>query len=161
VSTATSPELAAGRAGGHHPGVHPKLALAVIAVAQLMVVLDVTIVNIALPHMQSALHFSRTGLAWVLNAYTLTFGGLLLVGGRAGDLFGRRRVFVTGVLLFSIASLAGGFAWDKGARCRVSGARSPPRRPSPSSRRRSRRAPNATARSASTPPSRVPARRSG
>ena len=114
MSTATSPDLADGRTGGHHPGVHPNLALAVIAVAQLMVVLDVTIVNIALPHMQSALHFSRTGLAWVLNAYTLTFGGLLLVGGRAGDLFGRRRVFIAGVLLFALASLAGGFAWDKG-----------------------------------------------
>lgn len=92
----------------------PNLALAVIASAQLMVVLDVTIVNIALPHMQSALHFSSTGLAWVLNAYTLVFGGLLLLGGRAGDLFGRRRMFIVGVLIFAIASLLGGFAWDKG-----------------------------------------------
>ncbi|MBV9097042.1 MAG: MFS transporter, partial [Frankiaceae bacterium] len=63
-----------------HDHVHPNLALAVIATAQLMVVLDVTIVNIALPHMQKALHFSSTGLAWVLNAYTLVFGGLLLLG---------------------------------------------------------------------------------
>jgi EmrB/QacA subfamily drug resistance transporter len=97
-----------------HDHVHPNLALAVIATAQLMVVLDVTIVNIALPHMQSALKFSPTGLAWVLNAYTLVFGGLLLLGGRAGDLFGRRRMFIIGVLIFALASLAGGFAWDKG-----------------------------------------------
>jgi EmrB/QacA subfamily drug resistance transporter len=97
-----------------HDHVRPNLALAVIATAQLMVVLDVTIVNIALPHMQHALHFSSTGLAWVLNAYTLVFGGLLLLGGRAGDLFGRRRMFIVGVLVFALASLLGGFAWDKG-----------------------------------------------
>jgi EmrB/QacA subfamily drug resistance transporter len=97
-----------------HDHVHPNLALAVIATAQLMVVLDVTIVNIALPHMRDALHFSPTGLAWVLNAYTLVFGGLLLLGGRAGDLFGRRRMFVVGVLIFAFASFAGGFAWDRG-----------------------------------------------
>ncbi|MBV9293237.1 MAG: MFS transporter, partial [Frankiales bacterium] len=79
-----------------------------------MVVLDATIVNIALPNIKRALDFSPTGLSWVLNSYTLVFGGLLLVGGRAGDLFGRRRMFMTGVLLFAGASLAGGFAWDKG-----------------------------------------------
>ncbi|UQI49151.1 MFS transporter [Streptomyces sp. HU2014] len=77
-----------------------------------MVVLDITIVNIALPHIQSALHFSTTSLAWVVNAYTLTFGGLLLLGGRAGDILGRRRVFVFGVLLFVLASLLGGLAQD-------------------------------------------------
>jgi EmrB/QacA subfamily drug resistance transporter len=99
---------------GRHEGIHPNLALAVIATAQLMVVLDITIVNIALPHMQRALNFSATGLAWVLNAYTLVFGGLLLLGGRAGDIFGRRRMFIVGVLIFAVASLAGGFAWDKG-----------------------------------------------
>ena len=97
-----------------HDDIHPNLALAVIATAQLMVVLDVTIVNIALPHMRTALHFSPTGLSWVLNAYTLVFGGLLLLGGRAGDIFGRRRMFIVGVLIFALASLAGGFAWDKG-----------------------------------------------
>src|SRR5437899_11393377 len=86
------------------------LALAVIAAAQLMVVLDATIVNIALPSIQRALQFSATGLEWVINGYALAFGGLLLLGGRAGDLFGRRRVFVTGVLLFTLGSLAGGFA---------------------------------------------------
>jgi EmrB/QacA subfamily drug resistance transporter len=98
---------------GSHAHVHPSLALAVIASAQLMVVLDATIVNIALPHIKEALHFSATGLSWVLNAYTLVFGGLLLLGGRAGDLFGRRRMFMVGVLVFAIASLLGGFAWNQ------------------------------------------------
>src|SRR6266540_966149 len=93
---------------------HPGLALAVIAGAQLMVVLDATIVNIALPHIQQALHFSTTSLSWVLNAYTLTFGGLLLLGGRAGDILGRRRTFIIGLLLFSLASLLGGFATSAG-----------------------------------------------
>ena len=89
---------------------HLGLALLVIATAQLMVVLDATIVNVALPHVQSALGFSGSGLEWVVNAYAVTFGGLLLLGGRAGDIFGRRRVFVFGLLLFSAASLLGGFA---------------------------------------------------
>jgi EmrB/QacA subfamily drug resistance transporter len=91
-------------------GFHPALTLTVIAASQLMVILDATIVNIALPHIQQALHFSTTSLSWVLNAYTLTFGGLLLLGGRAGDILGRRRVFITGILLFSLASLLGGLA---------------------------------------------------
>ncbi|HEY5990235.1 MAG TPA: MFS transporter, partial [Streptosporangiaceae bacterium] len=86
------------------------LALTVIAAAQLMVVLDATIVNVALPHIQRALGFSGTNLEWVVNAYTLVFGGLLLLGGRSGDLLGRRRIFITGVLLFALASLLGGFA---------------------------------------------------
>src|ERR1700694_3283920 len=86
------------------------LALAVIAAAQLMVVLDATIVNIALPSIQRALNFSATGLEWVINAYALTFGGLLLLGGRAGDLFGRRRMFTAGIVVFTLGSLAGGFA---------------------------------------------------
>ncbi|MFJ5215131.1 MFS transporter [Streptomyces sp. NPDC088354] len=101
----------------HKPGAarrdgRPGIALAVIAACQLMVVLDATIVNIALPHIQTALSFSTTDLSWVLNAYTLTFGGLLLLGGRAGDILGRRRVFVFGILLFSLASLLGGFAQE-------------------------------------------------
>ncbi|MBO0827271.1 MAG: MFS transporter [Streptosporangiales bacterium] len=75
-----------------------------------MLILDATVMNVALPRIQRDLHFSATGLAWVLNAYTLTFGGLLLLGGRAGDLFGRRRMFVAGITLFTAASLAGGFA---------------------------------------------------
>jgi EmrB/QacA subfamily drug resistance transporter len=84
--------------------------LFVILTAQLMVVLDTTIVNVALPHIQSGLHFSGTGLSWVLNAYLLTFGGLLLLGARSGDLLGRRRTFLTGIALFSLSSLLGGFA---------------------------------------------------
>ncbi len=86
------------------------LALLVIATAQLMVVLDASIVNVALPHIQAALGFSGSGLEWVVNAYTLTFGGLLLLGGRAGDILGRRQVFIAGIILFSLASLLGGFA---------------------------------------------------
>ena len=89
------------------------LALTVIATAQLMVVLDATIVNVALPHIQDALHFSGTNLEWVVNAYTLAFGGLLLLGGRSGDLLGRRRVFMAGIGLFAFASLAGGFATNE------------------------------------------------
>jgi EmrB/QacA subfamily drug resistance transporter len=89
------------------------LALVVIAAAQLMVVLDATIVNVALPHIQNALHFSGTNLEWVVNAYTLAFGGLLLLGGRSGDLLGRRRMFIAGIALFALASLAGGFATDQ------------------------------------------------
>ena len=102
---AASPDATAG-------GGNPRLGLAllVIATAQLMVVLDGTIVNVALPHIQRALGFSGTGLEWVVNAYAITFGGLLLLGGRAGDILGRRRVFVFGLLLFSAASLLGGFA---------------------------------------------------
>ena len=75
-----------------------------------MVVLDATIVNVALPHIQHALGFSGTNLEWVVNAYALAFGGLLLLGGRTGDLLGRRKVFIAGILLFSLASLVGGFA---------------------------------------------------
>jgi len=86
------------------------VAIAVIAGAQLMVALDVTIVNIALPHIQAALHFSRPSLAWVIDAYTLVFGGLMLVGGRTADFLGRRRMFIIGLGLFSLASLAGGLA---------------------------------------------------
>ncbi|MFE4859737.1 MFS transporter [Streptomyces sp. NPDC056670] len=90
----------------------PGIALAVIAACQLMVVLDASIVNIALPHIQTALGFSTNDLTWVINAYALTFGGLLLLGGRAGDLLGRRRMFTTGILLFTLASLLGGFAQE-------------------------------------------------
>ncbi len=78
--------------------------------AQLMVILDATVVNIALPHIATGLHFTSTNLSWVLNGYTLTFGGLLLLGGRAGDILGRRRVFLAGIGLFTLASLAGGLA---------------------------------------------------
>src|SRR5438309_1546606 len=79
----------------------PGLILATIVTCQLMLVLDATIVNIALPKIQTSLHFSEANLSWVLNAYVLAFGGLLLLGGRAGDILGRRRMFVSGVLLFT------------------------------------------------------------
>ncbi|MFH9347793.1 MFS transporter [Kitasatospora sp. NPDC017646] len=107
---ATSPALAPASPATARRGQHPGIALTVIAAAQLMVVLDITIVNIALPHIQQALRFSTTDLSWVINAYTLTFGGLLLLGGRTGDILGRRRVFIVGVLVFSLASLLGGAA---------------------------------------------------
>ncbi|MDX6389373.1 MAG: hypothetical protein QOJ73_436 [Streptosporangiaceae bacterium] len=105
VAGRASPDGPAGPAGRHLG-----LALVVIATAQLMVVLDATIVNVALPNVQHALGFSGSGLEWVVNAYALTFGGLLLLGGRAGDILGRRRVFIAGIILFSLASLLGGFA---------------------------------------------------
>jgi EmrB/QacA subfamily drug resistance transporter len=90
------------------------LALVVICVAQLMVVLDASIVNVALPSIQRALHFSSANLIWVINGYTLAFGGLLLLGGRTGDLFGRRRMFIIGVGIFTGASLLGGMATTEG-----------------------------------------------
>jgi EmrB/QacA subfamily drug resistance transporter len=86
------------------------ITLAVVLCAQLMIVLDMTVVNVALPSMATGLHLSATGLSWVLNAYTLTFGGLLLLGGRAGDVLGRRNTFIAGLALFTLASLAGGLA---------------------------------------------------
>jgi EmrB/QacA subfamily drug resistance transporter len=82
----------------------------VVLGAQLMIVLDMTVVNISLPHIQSGLHFSTASLSWVLNAYTLAFGGLLLLGGRTGDILGRRRTFIAGITVFTIASLVGGLA---------------------------------------------------
>ncbi|MGN6636126.1 MAG: MFS transporter [Oryzihumus sp.] len=90
------------------------LPLAVVLTTQMMIVLDSAIVNIALPDMQQALHIQPANLSWVVNAYTLAFGGLLLLGARAGDLFGRRTVFAVGMVLFPAASLLGGFA-DAGA----------------------------------------------
>ncbi len=89
---------------------HHKLALVVIAGAQLMVMLDLTIVNIALPSMQHDLHFSPTNLTWVIDAYVLAFGGFLLLGGKAGDLFGRRKFFLIGIGLFTLSSFFGGIA---------------------------------------------------
>jgi EmrB/QacA subfamily drug resistance transporter len=95
---------------GADPGQRLGLALLVIAAAQLMLVLDNTIMNVALPSIQSALNLPASDLNWVITAYALAFGGLLLVGGRAGDLFGRRRIFRLGLVLFTIASLIGGLA---------------------------------------------------
>src|SRR5580704_4597616 len=86
------------------------ITLAVVLCAQLMIVLDMTVVNVALPSMATGLHLSATSLSWVLNAYALTFGGLLLLGGRAGDVLGRRTTFMAGLALFTLASLAGGLA---------------------------------------------------
>ena len=93
---------------------HRGIALVILLCAQLMVILDATVVNIALPEIQHGLHFSATSLSWVMNGYALTFGGLLLLGGRAGDILGRRRIFLIGVSLFTLASLAGGLATSAG-----------------------------------------------
>ena len=86
------------------------ITLAIVLCAQLMIILDATVVNIALPNIARGLQMSATNLSWVLNSYSLTFGGLLLLGGRAGDIFGRRRVFLAGLALFTLASLAGGLS---------------------------------------------------
>ncbi|MFD7548218.1 MFS transporter [Streptomyces sp. NPDC059816] len=88
-------------------------ALVVIAAAQLMVVLDGTITNIALPSIQTDLGVSASTLAWIVNSYALAFGGLLLLGGKAGDLFGRRRMFRFGIVVFTVASILGGFATNE------------------------------------------------
>src|SRR5256886_7130104 len=90
------------------------LVLAIVCLAQFMVVLDATIVNIALPSIQRGLSFSDANLQWVINAYTLVFGGFLLLGGRAADLLGRQRLFVAGIALFSVASLVNGLAGSSG-----------------------------------------------
>lgn len=86
------------------------LALALLAMTQFVVVLDAAIVNVALPSIGTALDFNQDDLAWVVNAYTLTFGGFLLLGGRLADYLGRRRMFIYGLILFSVASLLGGLA---------------------------------------------------
>src|SRR5439155_12897423 len=86
------------------------LALYVLCLASLMIVLDVTIVGVALPSIRTDLKFSETSLAWVVNGYLLTYGGFLLLGGRLGDLFGHRRLFIAGITLFTLASLACGLA---------------------------------------------------
>src|SRR3954462_15026994 len=90
------------------------MVLALCCLAQFMVILDVAIVNVALPYIRGDLGFSATGLQWVVNAYTLTFGGCLLLGGRAADLLGGREVFAAGLLLFGAASLSGGIAQSDG-----------------------------------------------
>jgi EmrB/QacA subfamily drug resistance transporter len=93
---------------------HLRATLLLACLAQFMVILDVSVVNVALPAIRDGLHFSEQNLQWVVNAYTVTFAGFLLLGGRAADLLGRRRVFVSGLVLFSRASLAGGMASSQG-----------------------------------------------
>jgi EmrB/QacA subfamily drug resistance transporter len=94
------------------PGGHRGLGLALILTAAFMVVLDFSIVNVALPSIERELGFSAATIQWIVTAYAISFGGLLILGGRAADLFGRRRMFVAGLLVFSVASLAGGIAHD-------------------------------------------------
>ena len=90
-------------------------ALAVIVAAQFMVVLDVAIVNVALPSIKTDLHFSQESLQWIVTAYAIFFGGALLLGGRMADLLGRRRLFVAGIVLFTVSSLLDGLAWSAGS----------------------------------------------
>ena len=135
------------------------LALALLSAVQFMVVLDIAIVNVALPSIKVDLGFSQENLQWVISAYALVFGGFLLLGGRAADLLGRRRLFLAGLVVFTLASLLAGLAWSEAsliAARALPGARrgdhlARPR--SRSSRRRSPRAASATSRSASGAPS--------
>jgi EmrB/QacA subfamily drug resistance transporter len=106
MSTTDVSELSRSNTEGKHLG----LALAVISGAQLMIVLDATVVNVAIPTIHHALNFSPTNLEWLITAYSLTFGGLLLFGGRTGDLYGKRRMFMIGIAIFAVSSLLGGLA---------------------------------------------------
>src|SRR4051794_25349950 len=92
----------------------PGLVLAAVAVVQFMVTMDLSIVNVALAKIGAALDFSAVGLTWVINAYALTFGGLLLLGGKAADRYGRKRMLLVGVCVFGLASVVGGLARDPG-----------------------------------------------
>jgi MFS family permease len=105
--------VAAGEPSGR-AAARPGVALVIMLGAQLMIILDATVVNIALPRIQDGLNFSAPSLSWVMNGYTLTFGGLLLLGGRAGDILGRRRMFLAGIVIFTLASLAGGLSTSAG-----------------------------------------------
>src|SRR5438093_7219331 len=89
------------------------LALALLSAVQFMVVLDIGIVNVALPSIKVDLGFSQENLQWVISAYALTFGGFLLLGGRAADLLGRRRLFFVGLVVFTLSSLFAGLAWSE------------------------------------------------
>src|SRR5256885_6302014 len=106
---------------------HPHLGATLIlaCLAQFMVILDVSVVNVALPSIRNHLGFTEADLQWVVNAYTVTFAGFLLLGGRAADLLGRRIVFVSGLVLFAVASLIGGLAHPQGVLIRA------PARPGP------------------------------
>src|SRR3954466_10176063 len=98
-----------------HPDRRKWLALGLVVAAQFMVVLDVAIVNVALPSIKTDLHFTQESLQWVVTAYAILFGGFLLLGGRLADLFGRRRLFMAGLLLFTVSSLLDGLAWSEGS----------------------------------------------
>src|SRR5262252_3319251 len=107
----TAESLARVPVDGHHS--RRWLALALIVVAQFMVVLDVAIVNVALPSIKTDLHFSQESLQWVITAYAIFFGGVLLLGGRLADLLGRRRLFIAGLAVFTVSSLLDGLAWSE------------------------------------------------
>src|SRR6266540_1114819 len=108
-----SSESLAASAVAARPDSRRWIVLAVVVAAQFMVVLDVAIVNIALPTIKTDLHFSQESLQWVVTAYAILFGGVLLLGGRIADLLGRRRLFIGGVALFTVASLLDGLAWSE------------------------------------------------
>src|SRR6266550_2367028 len=110
-----SSEIVAQPLDGREENVDPRrwLGLAVIVAAQFMVVLDIAIVNVALPSIKTDLHFSQEGLQWVITAYSIFFGGVLLLGGRLADLLGRRRLFMAGLALFTVTSLLDGLAWSE------------------------------------------------
>jgi EmrB/QacA subfamily drug resistance transporter len=110
VSTTSTPSGTTGAAGAINAQRKPGIALTVIVLSQFMIGLDGTVVNIALPKIHAALGFSATSLAWVSSSYTLAFGGLLLLGGRIGDILGRRRIFIAGLVLFGVASVFAGLA---------------------------------------------------
>src|SRR5438093_4307350 len=107
-------EASAAPAAASRSRVDPNAVLAIVAVAQFMVVLDATVVNVALPTIKRDVGFSEQSLSWVLNAYTLMFGGFLLLGGRLADRLGRRRLFMAGIALFSGASLVCGLSQSEG-----------------------------------------------
>jgi EmrB/QacA subfamily drug resistance transporter len=108
-------DVAIERPAAHGHRVNPWLVLVLVCMAQFMVILDATIVNVALPSIQKDLGLSEANLQWIVNAYALTFGGFLLLGGRAGDLAGRKKVFLIGLVVFTVASLLNGLAWSSGA----------------------------------------------
>src|ERR1700710_799765 len=110
MSTTQAPDLEGVRGASFAPGADPRrwLALGIIAIAQLMVVLDASIVNIALPSAQKSLHITDANRQWVITAYALAFGGLLLLGGRVADFVGRKRAFVIGLIGFGAAAAVGG-----------------------------------------------------
>src|SRR5580693_5321254 len=111
--TPTNPQTTEPQAPKRNLGSREAWLLGVCCVAQFMVILDLSIVNVALPSIQLSLGFSSNELQWVVDAYTITFAGFLLLAGRAADHFGRRRMFVAALLLFGLASLAGGLAPDR------------------------------------------------